>query len=114
MSIQSETVPRRPSLPCTAPARVKTWACRASASVRVDLPASGWLMTAKDRRLLACPTDSGTTLRPVAETTLVVLIALHSSAQCYVHTSCPLTPASDPADTVMRSACQTPPKPSGH
>src|ERR1019366_10684075 len=84
ISIQSETVPARPSLPCTAPARFRTWACKASASVRVDLPASGWLMTANDRRLLACPTDSGTTLRTVAETGLVVLIRLYS---CGLHSS---------------------------
>ena len=50
MSIQSDTVPRRPSLPCTAPARATTRACRARASVSVDLPASGWLITANDRR----------------------------------------------------------------
>ena len=35
-------------------------------------------MTAKDRRLLACPTDSGTALRAVAETALVVLIGFCS------------------------------------
>ena len=50
ISIQSDTVPRRPALPCTAPASEITWACRARASVRVDLPASGWLMTANVRR----------------------------------------------------------------
>ena len=43
-------VPRRSSLPCTAPARAITRACRARASVSVDLPASGWLITANDRR----------------------------------------------------------------
>ena len=53
ISIQSETVFRRPALPCTAPASVITWACRASASVSVDLPASGWLITAKVRRRAA-------------------------------------------------------------
>src|SRR5450631_896169 len=90
ISIQSETVPLRPSLACTAPARIMTLACRASASVSVDLPASGWLMTANDRRLLASPTDSGTcafdvaargvddTAPAVAET-MLVLIGLHSS-----------------------------------
>ncbi len=41
MAIQSEVTPRRPALPCTAPAWVIADACRASASVRVDLPASG-------------------------------------------------------------------------
>jgi hypothetical protein len=50
ISIQSDTVPRRPALPWTAPASAITWACRASASVSVDLPASGWLITAKVRR----------------------------------------------------------------
>ena len=50
MSIQSETVERRPALPCTAPACPIARACRDRASVRVDLPASGWLMTANVRR----------------------------------------------------------------
>src|SRR5689334_22738711 len=50
MSIQSDTVARRPALPWTAPASVMARACSASASVSVDLPASGWLMTAKVRR----------------------------------------------------------------
>ena len=53
ISIQSDTVLRRPALPCTAPASVITCACRASASVSVDLPASGWLITAKVRRRAA-------------------------------------------------------------
>src|SRR5699024_11742884 len=53
ISIQSETVDLRPALPCTAPASWMTWACSASASVRVDLPASGWAMTAKVRRRVA-------------------------------------------------------------
>src|SRR5215217_8359485 len=47
ISIQSDTVARRPALPWTAPASVMARACSASASVNVDLPASGWLMTAK-------------------------------------------------------------------
>ena len=46
IAIQSDVTPRRPALPCTAPAWVIADACRASASVRVDLPASGWLITA--------------------------------------------------------------------
>ena len=50
IAIQSDTVARRSPLPWTAPASVITRACRASASVRVDLPASGWLMTANVRR----------------------------------------------------------------
>ena len=50
MSIQSDTVARRPPLPWTAPASVITRAWRARASVSVDLPASGWLMTANVRR----------------------------------------------------------------
>src|SRR3954465_9910765 len=58
MSIQSDTVPRRPALPCTAPASPIPRACRARASVSVDLPASGWLMTAKVRRRPACRTTS--------------------------------------------------------
>ena len=50
MSIQSDTVLLRPALPWIAPASWITRACSASASVSVDLPASGWLMTAKVRR----------------------------------------------------------------
>src|SRR5690606_12253558 len=49
ISIQSDVTPRRPALPCTAPAWVIDEACRASASVIVDLPASGWLITANVR-----------------------------------------------------------------
>jgi hypothetical protein len=41
MSIQSDTVLLRPALPWIAPASWMTRACSASASVRVDLPASG-------------------------------------------------------------------------
>ena len=41
MAIQSDTVARRSPLPCTAPASVITRACRASASVSVDLPGVG-------------------------------------------------------------------------
>src|SRR6266446_2301531 len=55
IAIQSEVTPRRPALPCTAPAWVIADACRASASVRVDLPASGWLITANARRLADSP-----------------------------------------------------------
>ena len=50
IAIQSDTVARRSPLPCTAPASVIARACSARASVSVDLPASGWLMTAKVRR----------------------------------------------------------------
>ena len=50
ISIQSDTVERRPDLPWTAPASVITRACSARASVSVDLPASGWAMTANVRR----------------------------------------------------------------
>src|SRR5665811_1597989 len=75
MSIQSDTVPPRPSLPLIAPARDRTWACRARASVRVDLPASGWLMTANDRRRPAWATATGTDLRPVAARTVVRPVA---------------------------------------
>src|SRR6516162_9528615 len=62
IAIQSEVTPRRPALPCTAPAWVIADACSASASVRVDFPASGWLMTANARRLAA----SARTLGPGA------------------------------------------------
>lgn len=51
--IQSETVARRPALPWTAPAMPIAFAWRASASVSVDLPESGWEMTAKVRRRAA-------------------------------------------------------------
>src|ERR1700688_2386796 len=67
IAIQSEVTPRRPALPCTAPAWVIADACRASASVRVDLPASGWLITANAGRLAdsastreACALELGT------------------------------------------------------
>src|ERR1700737_4666013 len=50
IAIQSEVTPRRPALPCTAPAVLIAAACSASASVSVDLPASGWLITANRRR----------------------------------------------------------------
>src|SRR5580692_9456392 len=53
IAIQSEVTPRRPALPCTAPAVLIAAACSASASVRVDLPASGWLITANVRRRAA-------------------------------------------------------------
>src|SRR3954449_5464884 len=58
MSIQSETVLLRPALPWIAPASLMTLACSARASVRVDLPASGWLMTAKVRRRAASASTS--------------------------------------------------------
>src|SRR5271170_8285009 len=62
IDIQSEVTPRRPALPCTAPAWVIADACRARASVKVDLPASGWLITANARRLPASAStfDPGT------------------------------------------------------
>ncbi len=50
ISIQSLVTPLRPDLPCTAPAESITSACSASASVSVDLPASGCEMTANVRR----------------------------------------------------------------
>src|SRR3954465_6916949 len=53
ISIQSDTVERRPALPWTAPASVMARACSASAPVNVDLPAAGWLITAKVLRLFA-------------------------------------------------------------
>src|SRR6476659_7778641 len=56
ISIQSDVTPLRPALPCTAPAESIAEACRASASVRVDLPASGWLITANVRRRAASVT----------------------------------------------------------
>ena len=56
ISIQSDTVDLRLPLPCTAPASEITCACSASASVIVDLPASGWAMTANVRRRAASET----------------------------------------------------------
>src|SRR3978361_340911 len=61
MSLQSLTVPRRPASPWPAPAEPITRACRARASVSVDLPASGWLMTAKVRRRAASGSTSAAT-----------------------------------------------------
>ena len=66
ISIQSDTVARRPALPWTAPASVMARACSASASVNVDLPASGWLMTAK---VLRRPVSAG--IRPGGEVSAV-------------------------------------------
>ena len=59
IDIQSEVTPRRPALPCTAPAVLIADACSASASVSVDLPASGWLITANARRRPASASTSG-------------------------------------------------------
>ena len=56
--IQSETVERRPAFPWTAPAVPIARAWRASASVSVDLPESGWEMTAKVRLRFACARTS--------------------------------------------------------
>ena len=50
ISIQSDTVDLRPALPWMAPASLIMRACSASASVIVDLPASGWEMMANVRR----------------------------------------------------------------
>src|SRR5699024_9462029 len=58
ISIQSEVTPLRSPLPCTAPAEEIAAACSASASVSVDLPASGWEMTAKVRRRAASSATS--------------------------------------------------------
>src|ERR1700743_267121 len=72
MDIQSEVTPRRPALPCTAPAWVMADACSASASVRVDLPASGWLITANARRRPASApisTRARNSLAPLEEDT---------------------------------------------
>ena len=53
ISIQSEITPLRSPLPWTAPAEVIASVCSASASVSVDLPASGWEITANVRRRAA-------------------------------------------------------------
>ena len=53
MSIQSDTVERRPAFPRIAPASKIACACSDKASVSVDFPASGWLMTANVRRWAA-------------------------------------------------------------
>ncbi len=67
ISIQSDTVERRPALPWMAPASEITLACRAKASVNVDFPASGWLMTAKvRRRATSRPTVPSARLPPMA------------------------------------------------
>ncbi|GII75787.1 hypothetical protein Sru01_07690 [Sphaerisporangium rufum] len=65
ISIQSEVTPRRSPLPCTAPAWVIAEACSASASVIVDLPASGWLITANVRLRAASATTSLTGRSPL-------------------------------------------------
>src|SRR5215468_3783608 len=77
MAIQSEVTPRRPALPCTAPAWLIADACSASASVRVDLPASGWLITANVRRREAssrtAPSDTGSFSTSVTDTAAILL-----------------------------------------
>src|ERR1700691_3049686 len=77
IDIQSEVTPRRPALPCTAPAELIAAACSASASVSVDLPASGWLITAKVRRLAASsrttPSDADRFSTSVTDTAAVLL-----------------------------------------
>src|ERR1700750_3012370 len=75
LDIQSEVTPRRPALPCTAPAVLIAAACRASASVSVDLPASGWLITAKVRRFRA---SSSTASARLSTSVTDTAAALHS------------------------------------
>src|SRR5215831_7030191 len=82
IAIQSEVTPRRPALPCTAPAWLIADACSASASVSVDLPASGWLITANVRRREAssrtAPSDRGSFSSSVTDTAASLLIRLES------------------------------------
>src|SRR6516164_9534943 len=77
IAIQSEVTPRRPALPCTAPAWLMADACSASASVSVDLPASGWLITANVRRRAAssrtAASDAGRFSTSVTDTADVLL-----------------------------------------
>src|SRR6266567_9164561 len=83
IAIQSEVTPRRPALPCTAPAVLIAAACSASASVSVDLPASGWLITAKVRRRAASsrttPSDADRFSTSVTDTAAVLLTHLLSA-----------------------------------
>ena len=72
IAIQSDVTPRL-VLPCTAPAWVIADACRASASVRVDFPASGWLMTANARRLPASASTMGSAARGGAPVSAIVI-----------------------------------------
>lgn len=68
ISSQSDTTPDRPCLPWTAPASPIARACSASASVSVDLPASGWEMTAMLRRRAAwAVTTAGGAARSVTD-----------------------------------------------
>src|SRR5215475_12690865 len=76
IAIQSEVTPRRPALPCTAPAWLIADACSARASVSVDLPASGWLITAKVLRRAASArtvSDAGRFSVSVTDTAAVLL-----------------------------------------
>src|SRR5215475_7232393 len=83
IAIQSEVTPRRPALPCTAPAWLIADACSASASVSVDLPASGWLITANARRREAssrtAPSDTGSFSTSVTDTAAVLLTPARTS-----------------------------------
>ena len=67
-----------PAAPCRAPrpAASITSACRASASVSVDLPASGWLITANVRRRCACVPGSSAPSTPAAAVTAVIALLL--------------------------------------
>src|ERR1700685_594722 len=79
IAIQSEVTPRRPALPCTAPALLIAAACSASASVSVDFPASGWLITAKVRR--PAPSSRTTTPDEDRSSTFVTTPRQHSLTQ---------------------------------
>src|SRR5215471_12399764 len=95
MAIQSEVTPRRPALPCTAPAVLIADACSASASVRVDLPASGWLITAKVRRRpVSLRTASSRTAPPdaIRFSISVTDTAAHSPSQRDARTRLPVVP----------------------
>src|SRR5690606_14821590 len=97
--------PRRSPLPCTAPAEVIAAACSASASVSVDLPASGWEITANVRRRAASaaasvdPLFAASFAAVLTGGRLPVLIALHRPRE-----STPLYPWSQPSG---RSASRT-------
>src|SRR5690348_2927796 len=95
IAIQSDVTPRRPALPCTAPAVLIADACSASASVRVDLPASGWLITANVRRRVASPRTpaSGEVRFSTSVTDTAVMLLTRHSALGTQHWVLSATPA---------------------
>src|ERR1700712_1903006 len=89
ISIQSETTPWRFALPSTAPADEIALACSASASVSVDFPASGWLITAKVRRREASRITSDVATPRVLSAVMVPQTYFFLLSRPQAHAPCP-------------------------